>query len=106
MSIVLIVLFVVYGLLLLLMAASCFFQPRLPASSGALLLASAAAVAAAPFVTLRAAGLALLLIGMIFSHLAAWQNGKRLFGKPHVSHQLIRLLINLVLLAAFIFIFH
>ena len=99
----------VYGFLMLLTAWQAW-QTKQGDVRLDQLTALAAALAAALVMTAavipdKFSALTVLLIGLLALSAVTWFNGVAVYGKPHVNHHIIRLLVHLVLFGLAVWLF-
>ena len=66
---------------------------------------AAALVMTAAIIPDKFSALTVLLIGLLALSTVTWFNGVAVYGKPHVNHHIIRLLVHLVLFGLAVWLF-
>ncbi|QPI88247.1 hypothetical protein I3F57_00130 [Lacticaseibacillus paracasei subsp. tolerans] len=89
----------VYGFLMLLTAWQAWQKKQ-----GDVRLDQLTALAAA-IIPDKFSALTVLLIGLLALSTVTWFNGVAVYGKPHVNHHIIRLLVHLVLFGLAVWLF-
>ena len=87
----------VFGFLMLLTAWQAWQTKQGDVRLDQLTALAAALVMTAAVIPDKFSALTVLLIGLLALSAVTWFNGVAVYGKPHVNHHIIRLLVHLVL---------
>lgn len=95
----------VYGFLMLLTAWQAWQTKQGDVCLDQLTALAAALVMTAAVIPDKFSALTVLLIGLLALSAVTWFNGVAVYGKPHVNHHIIRLLVHLVLFGLAVWLF-
>ena len=95
----------VYGFLMLLTAWQAWQTKQGDVRLDQLTALAAALVMTAAVIPDKFSALNVLLIGLLALSAVTWFNGVAVYGKPHVNHHIIRLLVHLVLFGLAVWLF-
>ena len=95
----------VYGFLMLLTAWHAWQTKQGDVRLDQLTALAAALVMTAAVIPDKFSALTVLLIGLLALSAVTWFNGVAVYGKPHVNHHIIRLLVHLVLFGLAVWLF-
>ena len=95
----------VYGFLMLLTAWQAWQTKQGDVRLDQLTALAAALVMTAAVIPDKFSALTVLLIGLLALSAVTWFNGVAVYGKPHVNHHIIRLLVHLVLVGLAVWLF-
>ena len=95
----------VYGFLMLLTAWQARQTKQGDVGLDQLTALAAALVMTAAVIPDKFSALTVLLIGLLALSAVTWFNGVAVYGKPHVNHHIIRLLVHLVLFGLAVWLF-
>lgn len=95
----------VYGFLMLLTAWQAWQTKQGDVRLDQLTALAAAVVMTAAVIPDKFSALTVLLIGLLALSTVTWFNGVAVYGKPHVNHHIIRLLVHLVLFGLAVWLF-
>lgn len=95
----------VYGFLMLLTAWQAWQTKQGDVRLDQLTALAAALVMIAAVIPDKFSALTVLLIGLLALSAVTWFNGVAVYGKPHVNHHIIRLLVHLVLFGLAVWLF-
>ena len=95
----------VYGFLMLLTAWQAWQKKQGDVRLDQLTALAAALVMTAAIIPDKFSALTVLLIGLLALSTVTWFNGVAVYGKPHVNHHSIRLLVHLVLFGLAVWLF-
>lgn len=95
----------VYGFLMLLTAWQAWQKKQGDVRLDQLTALAAALVMTAAIFPDKFSALTVLLIGLLALSTVTWFNGVAVYGKPHVNHHIIRLLVHLVLFGLAVWLF-
>lgn len=95
----------VYGFLMLLTAWQAWQTKQGDVRLDQLTALAAALVMTAAVIPDKFSALTVLLIGLLALSTVTWFNGVAVYGKPHVNHHIIRLLVHLVLFGLAVWLF-
>ena len=95
----------VYGFLMLLTAWQAWQTKQGDVRLDQLTALAAALVMTAAVIPDKFSSLTVLLIGLLALSAVTWFNGVAVYGKPHVNHHIIRLLVHLVLFGLAVWLF-
>ncbi|MEN2325468.1 hypothetical protein [Lacticaseibacillus paracasei] len=95
----------VYGFLMLLTAWQAWQTKQGDVRLDQLTALAAALVMTAAIIPDKFSALTVLLIGLLALSTVTWFNGVAVYGKPHVNHHIIRLLVHLVLFGLAVWLF-
>ncbi|GEL39337.1 hypothetical protein LPA06_21880 [Lacticaseibacillus paracasei subsp. tolerans] len=95
----------VYGFLMLLTAWQAWQTKQGDVRLDQLTALAAALVMTAAIIPDKFSALTVLLIGLLALSAVTWFNGVAVYGKPHVNHHIIRLLVHLVLFGLAVWLF-
>ncbi|MFT8729813.1 MAG: hypothetical protein ABF755_07155 [Oenococcus oeni] len=95
----------VYGFLMLLTAWQAWQKKQGDIRLDQLTALAATLVMTAAVIPDKFSALTVLLIGLLALSAVTWFNGVAVYGKPHVNHHIIRLLVHLVLFGLAVWLF-
>ena len=103
-SILLLILGLIYGILSILAGIIQFTKKTTGLFSNSLMIIGGILVAiVAAFSSHLKLPLLFLILGLMLIHISAILNGKKLYGKIHLNHHIIRLIFSIILIVLFIF---